>query len=182
MLPKHIKNPTVGKVREIISGMAVLALLIAAIPIFLAGQTMFLGGGVVFVLVYIISLILIIRFPEYSSHVPDSRLDGFSHTVKQPYWFDIMVHAIRVNRSPIDSPGDLDIMYSPLSLDPDKFRSWANSGAWREALDLAEKHHQNPYSTADRLRFASWLLREVEGCPALLKQIDNPDALQPAED
>ena len=73
------------------------------------------------------------------------------------------------------------VLFSPLSPDPDQFRAWINSGAWCEVLALADQHKQNPYCTADRLRFASWLLREVEKFPKLLEEIDNPDALQPGD-
>ena len=172
MLPKLIKKGWV----EILVGFGFLIAygfhLLAVIILYNEGNAIFSHGTLLLPVIYIGAMWLFSRSKLLYSKLPTSaKHDGFFQIIKHDDWKAILEKAIAEDHTPFSEDEKLNILFGPLQTDPDVVESCRNRNLTKSSEELAKTRSMNPFLTLDRVRFASWLVRELKRNPELLKSV-----------
>lgn len=172
MLPKLIKKGWV----EILVGFGFLIAygfhLLAVIMLYNEGNAIFSHGKLLLPVIYIGAMWLFSRSKLLYAELPtSSKHDGFSQIIKHDDWKAILEKAIAEDHTPLSEDEKFNILFGFWQADPNQVESWSNRNLTESSEELATTRSMNPFLTLDRVRFASWVVRELKQNPELLESV-----------
>lgn len=136
------------------------------------GASFFPLGQFVLPIVYVGAMRVFSRCGQLVGSLPTStEQDGFFQRIQYDDWRAILEKAISEDHAPLADDEKMHIMFGPLQTDPDQVGSWRDRCLLESSEKLAEMRSMNPFLTLDRVRFASWLVRELKKNPELLHSV-----------
>jgi hypothetical protein len=172
MLPQLIKSGWVKSLTALGVLCAFVFHLIAVMILYNKGDSFFPLGQFVLPIVYVGAMWVFSRCRQLFSGLPTStKQDGFFQRIQYDDWKAILDEAISTDHTPLTNDENMHIMFGPLRTDLDQVGSWRDRGLLESSEKLAETRLMNPFLTLDRVRFASWLVRELKQNPDLLDAV-----------
>jgi len=146
--------------------------LLAVITLYDEGDSIFSFGKIVLPIIYVGSMWVFSRSKLLYNGLPVStEQDGFFQRIRYDDWRAIMKEATSEDHMPLTEEDKWHIMFGPLQTDPDQVGSWRERCLIESIEKLAKTRLMNPFLTLDRVRFASWLIRELKQNPELLNSV-----------
>ena len=169
MLPQLIKNRWVRALVTLGIFCAFAFHLIAVIILYNKGGSIIPFGQFILPIGYIGAMWVFSSCRQLIFGLPTSTAqDGFYQRIRYDDWRAILDEAISSDHTPLTGDESMNIMFGPLSADPDQVVNFRDSGLLKSSEELSRTRSMNPFLTLDRVRFASWLVRELRSNPLLL--------------
>lgn len=172
MLPQLIKSRWVKGLIILGSLCGVIFYIASVVILIIKGNSLFPGGRVVLPCAYIGSMFVLMRDKRLLFALPESaKLDGFFQRIRHDDWKAILDEAIVRDYTPFSDEQSMRIMFGPFRADPEPIESANERSLVTSSVMLADARSMNPFLTLDRIRFASWLIREIKDHPEHLDRV-----------